>query len=227
MKKHRAILIIVIGIVVAIFTATFLTPSLVTHIFLRSKKEIVRRPEDIENALLALKNQKQDFNAPHLVFEISRKPYSTWDWFANWKSAGISHNWAQGDRMIEFVNVDGMLVYSVPVRWREDSSAGPSVSETETNVGPSLFGTEVYSTSDEEYKHLNDFLTTRTSEVGLRCSISKDAIGRITKDIEYLDGTLSLPQNEWADFVQSLFKEVYKSEQPIYMEQVELKLYGL
>jgi hypothetical protein len=223
MKKHRAILIIFIGIAVAVFAVTFLASSLITHIFLHSKKEIVRRPEDIENALLVLKNQKQDFNAPHLVFEISRKPYSAWNWFFNWKSASISHAWTQGDRIIEFVNVGGMLVYSVPIRWRENNSARPVISETETNVSPPLFGTEIYSTSDEEYKCLDDFLTAKTSNVELRCSISKDATGRMTKDIEYLDGTLSLPQNEWAGFVQSLFKQVYNSNQPIYVEQIELR----
>lgn len=225
MKKRRAILIIFAAAAILI-ALTFFVPSFLTHLLIHSKKEIVRRPEDIENALLTLKNQKQKFNAPHVVFEIPRKPYSTWDWFANWKGASVSHNWTQGDRIIEFVNVGGMLVYSVPIRWREDNSGGPVVSEIETNVSPSLFGTEIYSTSDEEYKRLNDFLTARTSEVGLRCSISKDATGRMTKDIEYLDGTLSLPQNEWADFVQSLFKQVYKSDQPIYVEQIQLK-FGL
>lgn len=226
MKTHRAILIIFIGIAVAIASVTFLAPSIITHIL---KKSIVHRPEDIENALLALINQKQDFNSPHLIFEISRKPYSTWSWFANWKSAGVSHAWTQGDRIIEFVNVGGRtLAYSIPIRWREDNSAGPVVSEIETNVSPTATGIETYSTSDEEYKRLKDFLTSKTSNVELRCSISKDAAGRIAKDSEYLDGTLSLPQNEWADFVQSLFKQVYSSNQPIYVEQIQLRsLFGL
>lgn len=231
MKWRRAILITFVVIVVscvALFVLNFIAPSFFEHLLVRSKKEIVHSPQGIETALLKLKSQKQQFNAPHVVFEISRKPRSTWNWFLNWKSAGVGHSWTQGDRIIEFVNVgDGTLVYSVPVRWREDNSAGPVVSEIETNVSPSIFGTEIYSTSDEEYKRLNNFLTSKTPDVGLRCSISKDAAGRMTKDIEYLDGTLSLPQNDWANFVRSFFKQVYDSDQPIYVEEIEIRPFGL
>jgi len=227
MKKRRIILTICISIVFVIFAASFFAPSLVTHLFLHSKKKIIHSPEDIENALLELKNQKQEFSAPHIVFKISRKPRSTWGWFLNWKSAGVNHDWTQGDRIIEFANVGGTLVYSIPIRWREDNSAGSVVSETETNVSPSMSGNETYSTSDNEYKRLNNFLAAKTPDVGLSCSISKDATGRIAKDLEYLDGTLSLPQNEWADFIQSLFKQVYSNSQPIYVEQIQLKFFGL
>lgn len=116
-----------------------------------------------------------------------------------------------------------MLVYSIPVRWQEDESAGQVASEMETNVSPSMTGTEEYSTSQQEYERLRAFLKSKTPDIELRCSISKDSTGRIIRDIEYLDGSLSLPQSEWAGFVQSLFKEVYQSAQPIYMEQTELR----
>ncbi|HSY74451.1 MAG TPA: hypothetical protein VK810_03190, partial [Dongiaceae bacterium] len=191
------------------------------------KKKIVHSPEDIENALLELKNQKQEFNTPHVVFEISRKPHTAWSWFANWKGASVDHSWTQGDRIMEFANVGGTLVYSVPVRWREDNSAGPVVFETETNVSPAMSGDELYSTSEDEYARLKSFLAAKSPDVGLSCSISKDSTGRIAKDIEYFDGTLSLPQNEWPDFVKTFFKQVYNSEQPIYVEQIQLKFFGV
>lgn len=202
----------------------FLAPSFLMHLFIRSKVEVVHSSRDIQNALLVLEQQKSQVFAPHLIFKVSRQPHVTWNWFANWKGAGVGRSWTQGDRLIEFAKVgDDMLVYSVPVRWREDESAGQIVSEMETNVSPSMSGSESYSTSEQEYKRLRDFLMANTPDVSLRCSISKDSTGRIVRDIEYLDGSLSLPQSEWADFVQSLFKEVYQSAQPIYLEQVEFK----
>jgi hypothetical protein len=227
MRKHRIILTICISIVFVIFAASFFTPSIITHLFYHSKKKIIHSPEDVENTLLELKSQKQELNAPHIVFKISRKPRLTWDGFFNWKSAGAGYSWTQGDRLIEFSNVGGTLVYSIPIRWRENSSAGSVVFETETNVSPSLSGTEIYSTSDQEFKRLNSFLAARTPDVELSCSISKDAVGRIIEDHEYLDGTFSIPQNEWADFIQSLFKEAYNSNQPIYVEQIQLRAFGL
>lgn len=227
MKKRHIILTICISIVLVIFAASFFAPSLITHLFLHSKKKIVHSPEDIENALLELKNQKQEFNAPHVVFEISRKPHTAWDWFANWKGVSVGHSWTQGDRIMEFANVGGTLVYSVPVRWREDNSAGPVAFETETNVSPAMSGDELYSTSEDEYGRLKSFLVAKSPDAGLSCSISKDSTGRIAKDIEYFDGTLSLPQNEWPDFVKTFFKQVYNSEQPIYVKQIQLKFFGL
>lgn len=227
MKKRRIILTICISIVLVIFAASFFAPSLITHLFLHSQKKIVHSPEDIENALLELKNQKQEFFAPHIVFEISRKPHTAWNWFANWKGASVDHSWTQGDRIMEFANVGGTLVYSVPVRWREDNSAGSVAFETKTNVSPTISGNELYSTSKDEYARLKSFLAAKSPDAGLSCSISKDSAGRIAKDIEYIDGTLSLPQNEWPDFVKRFFKQVYNSEQPIYIEQIELKPFSL
>lgn len=227
MKKHRVILIIFMAVAVAIFAIIFFAPSFLTHFFIYSKNEIVRSPEDIENALLKLQKQKPQFFAPHIVFEISRKPHTAWNWFANGKGASVNRSWTQGDRIMEFANVGGTLVYSVPVRWREDNSAGPVAFETETNVSPAMSGDELYSTSEDEYVRLKSFLTAKSPDAGLRCSISKDSTGRIIKDIEYFDGTLSLPQNEWPDFVKAFFKQAYNSEQPIYMEQIELKPFGL
>jgi hypothetical protein len=227
MKRRRVILTIFISIIVVIFAVTFFVPSFFTRFFIHSKKEIVRSPEDIESALLELQKQKPQFFAPHVVFEISRKPHTAWNWFGNWKDSSIEHSWTQGDRIMEFANVGGTLVYSVPVRWWEDKSAGPVVFETETNVSPAESGDELYSTSEEEYSRLKSFLVTKSSDAGLSCSVSKDSTGRIAKDIEYFDGTLLLPQNEWADFVKTFFKQVYNSEQPIYVEQIELKPFGL
>ena len=73
MKKRHAILIIFAAVAAVLIALTFFIPSFLPHLLIHFKKEIVRRPEDIENALLTLKNQKQTFNAPHIVFEISRK----------------------------------------------------------------------------------------------------------------------------------------------------------
>jgi hypothetical protein len=227
MKKYRVILTIFAVIAVAIFAVTFFAPSFFTRLFIHSKKEIVRSPKDIESALLELQKQKPQFFAPHVVFETSRKPHTAWNWFVNWKGTSVGRSWTQGDRIIEFSNVGGTLVYSVPVRWREDSSAGPVTFETETNVSPAISGDELYSTSEDEYTRLKSFLAAKSPDAGLNCSISKDSTGRIAKDIEYFDGTLSLPQNEWPDFVKTFFKQVYNSEQPIYMEQIELKPLGL
>jgi hypothetical protein len=197
------------------------------RLFVHSKKQLVRSPSDIENALLELKQEKQQPFAAHIVFEISRKPHTAWSWIANWKGASVEHSWTQGDRIMEFANVGGTLVYSVPVRWREDKSAGPVVSETETNISPAMSGDDLYSTPEEEYTRLKSFLVAESPDAGLSCSVSKGSTGRVAKDIEYFDGTLSLPQDEWADFVKAFFKQVYKSEQPIYIEQIEIKPFGL
>jgi hypothetical protein len=220
MKKSRLILVafIAIGSIVILLA---LAPSIFMRFFVHSQKKLVHNSADIENALLKLEQKKP--SEAHVAFEISRKPHSVWNWSVNWIGAGVDHSWTQGDRIIEFANVGGTLVYSVPVRWREDKLAGPVVFETQTNVSPAMSGDEVYSTSEEEYTRLISFLIAKTPDAALSCSVSKDSTGRIAKDIEYFDGTLSLPQSEWGDFVKTLFKEVYNTEQPIYIEQIELK----
>jgi hypothetical protein len=83
----------------------FLAPSLLTHLFVRSKAELVRSPKDIENALLVLKKKKSQFLAPHIVFKIFQQPHTTWRWHANRNGAGVGRSWAQGDRIIEFAKV--------------------------------------------------------------------------------------------------------------------------
>jgi len=193
MKKSRFILLIFIAIGSLVILLA-LVPSFLMRFFVHSKKQLVHNPSDIENVLLELKQQKQQPFAAYIVFVISRRPHTAWSWFANWKGARVDHSWMQGDKIMEFANVGGTLVYSVPVRWREDNSAGPVVFETETNVSPAMSGDELYSTSEDEYARLRSFLTAKSSDAGLSCSISKDSTGRIAKDIEYFDGTLSLPQ---------------------------------
>jgi hypothetical protein len=224
-KKFWLIVLVVAAIGLGA-TVLFFTPLLLTHLLEDSKTERVRSPKGIENALIALKQQKFQLFAPHVAFKISRRPRVNWFWSVNLNGAKAGHSWTEGDRLIEFSKVgDDMLAYSVPIRWREDASAGEVVSETYTNVSPSMSGNETYSTSDEEYKRLTDFLKAKTSKVDLRCSIGRDSTGRVVQDIEYLDGTLSLPQGQWADFVQDLFKQVYHSEQPIYREEIKLSAF--
>lgn len=143
MKKHRSIVLAFAFIGVGTMVL-FLAPSFLMHLFIRSKVEVVHSSRDIQNALLVLEQQKSQVFAPHLIFKVSRQPHVTWNWFANWKGAGVGRSWTQGDRLIEFAKVgDDMLVYSVPVRWREDESAGQIVSEMETNVSPSMSAAKV------------------------------------------------------------------------------------
>jgi hypothetical protein len=85
-------------------------------------------------------------------------------------------------------------------------------------------GIETYSTSPPEYQRLKDFLMSKTPDVTLSCFISEDSSGKIVKDSEYLEGTLSLPESEWADFVQNLFGQAYQSSQTIYLEQIRVSL---
>lgn len=222
-KRSRLIALIIAFMVSGTLVLSY-APSLLMHLFIRSKAEVVHSPEDIKNALLALKQQKPQFSAPHLVFKISRQPHISWHWIASWKGAGFGSSWTQADKLVEFSKVgENMLVYSIPIRWQEDGWSIDNVaSEIETNVSPTMTGSEKYSTSQQEYERLKAYLKVKTPDVDLDCSISKDATGRIVRDIEYLDGTLSLPQSDWAGFVQGLFKDGYQSTQPIYMEQVQL-----
>jgi hypothetical protein len=208
--------LIVVGVVLAFL---FLTFSYATHTFPFSRKIMIHNSAEIENALLKLQQQKSDFLSPHLVFGISRQPNLSWNWHAGWNDTGVGYSWTQGDRTIEISKVGDILVYSISVRWSEDKSAGPVASEIETNVSPPLSGDEIYATPEAEYKRLKNFLATNTPDVALDCKIKKDSTGRIVSDMEYLDGTFSLPQKKWADFIQSLFSQVYQSKQPIYMEQ--------
>jgi hypothetical protein len=222
MKKHRLIAL-VFALIGACTLVVCFTPSLLMHFLFRQKADVIQSSKDIENALLILKHQQSQTFDPHVIFKISRQAHSAWNWSANWKGARVGHSWTQRDRIIEFAKVgDDMLVYSILIRWQEDESAGQVVSEMETNVSPCMSGNEIYSTSEEEYKRLRDYLMAKTPDMYLRCSISKDATGRVARDIECLGGSLSLPQSEWADFVQRVFKSCYQSEQPIYRERIGL-----
>lgn len=222
MKKYFLIAL-VFAIVGIGAVALFFAPLFLLHHSIHTKTDVVHNPDEIENALLALRQQKSD--ATHLIFRISRQPNSGWHWFGSWTSVGGGFSWTQGDREIEFSKVgDDMIAYSIPIRWRQDSAGGEVVSEIETNVAPSATGSETYSTPEQEYKKLSDYLTAKTPDAHLHCTIGEDANGRIVNDIEYLDGSLSLPQGEWGSFVMNLFKTVYESKEPIYMDRVSVDL---
>jgi hypothetical protein len=183
-----------------------------------SNSEAVHTTRQIENALLELKHNVR-LSSPHLIFKVVRPETVRTDASVNSTSARLSKSWAQGDRIIEFVNVGGELVYSIPIRWTEDNTAGPTMSKIETNVPGTPSGDELYSTSQQECASLKEFLKTRTPDMAWQCSIRKDRSGRIAKELDYLDGSLSLPQKEWGGFVWDLFAQVYGSNEPIYMEK--------
>jgi hypothetical protein len=145
MKKLRLIAL-AIAFIGSGTMVLYFAPSLLMHLLIRSKVEVIHGSEDIQNALLVLKQQKAQIFAPHLAFKIPRQPHVAWNWFANWKGAGVGRSWTQADRIIEFSKVgDDLLVYSIPIRWQEDESAGQEVSEMETNMPVSMAGNEEYS----------------------------------------------------------------------------------
>lgn len=145
MKKY-----LIIGLVIALIgvgkLALSFAPVFLLHLFVHSKTEAVHSSKDNQNTLLELKHQKSvSFINPQLAFKIHRRSFLTWNWFANWKSAGIGNSWTSGDRTIEFSNNGGdALAYSIPIRWQEDESAGPVVSQITTNVSPALRDRNVF-----------------------------------------------------------------------------------
>ena len=90
MRKARFILITLIAIGSLVILST-LVPNFFMRLFVHSKKQLVHSPSDIENALLELKQEKQQPFAAHIIFEISRKPHTAWSWIANWKGASVEH----------------------------------------------------------------------------------------------------------------------------------------
>jgi hypothetical protein len=98
MKKWPLLALACAFITVGALTLFFAPPFLM-HLLMHLKVAVAHNSNDIQNALLELKQQKSEmFAEPQLIFKISRRAHVNWIWWATLNEAGVTGSWTQSGR---------------------------------------------------------------------------------------------------------------------------------